>query len=680
MPQGSSHDAQAESLLQALRQTLLTQDVGGIDALIVALGQASPQIAAQTARILADHGLSERAARLYEQRGQLSQALSLFQQAGELLEAGRVSEQLGHDAQAESFYRKVDPLQPSHPGNRSAVHRLGLLLLRQGRTDEAVPMLQAARRALRTERQPATELLDELELQLAHGLVQLGLPDAAQPLHDSYRQRHPSAPLLLSDWLRLTPARRSDERLLLGRYRLGQLLGAGGMGRVFRADDVVTGQTVAIKLLPQSSQHGHSSQAWQRFCAEAKILKALRHPNIVTLLDFSDAAGLLVMEYMRGGSLGELPLPLSLPKLARILIDVTTGLEVAHGAAVLHRDIKPHNLFLDEAHRTKIGDFGAALLGQLGATQTESIVGTLAYISPEQLDGQPLSFATDLYSLGVTMFQLLTGSLPFVGPDWVSQHLYQPAPDPRSLRPDVPPPWSMLCQQLLSKSAAERPASLEALLVQLRQLPTEDRAEPVTLQLGQRPSADAQLEPITERTKDDPSTQLHPSQTQSPAAVVARTPHSEIVHSVDLRLGRSLWIERFAPGSFDTEPGQAQRRWLQKMAQLGGPGLQRVLRIVETSAQPEVHYEEPIGHKPTEQAPLSVAHESLLHKTLSAIHRSGICHGTVSSSVLVEKHGPLLIVAGQGPLVAPHAAACSDPTADDDFTQLASLGQRRKRT
>lgn len=680
MPPRSSHDAQAESLLQALRQTLATQDVGGIDALIAALGQASPQIAEQTARILTDHGLSERAAQLYEQLGALGRAQSLYLQAGELLEAGRLAEQLGDAAQAESLYRQADPTQRTRSGTRAASHRLGLLLLRQGRTAEAVPMLQAARRVLLQDRQPAPELLDELEPLLAQGLCQLGLPDAALPLHAAYRQRHPSAPPLVSDWLAQAPMQRSDDRLVLGRYRLGPLLGAGGMGRVFRANDVVTGQSVAIKLLPLSSQHGQGSQAWQRFCSEARILATLRHPNIVTLIEFSDAAGLLVMEYMRGGSLGEQPLPLSLPKLARILLDVTTGLEVAHSAAVLHRDIKPHNLFLDEAHRTKIGDFGAALLGQLGATQTESIVGTLAYISPEQLDGQPLGIATDLYSLGVTMFQLLTGSLPFVGPDWVSQHLHQPAPDPRSLRPDVPIPWSMLCQQLLAKSPAERPASLEALQARIRQLPVEEEAGPATLRLEQRPSADAQLEPIATPAEDTLSMKplSHTAQTQ--ATLVAQTPHSEIFHCVDLRLGRSLWIERFAKGIFDTEHGQAQRRWLQTMAKLGGPGLQRVLRMVETDSQPEVHYEEPIGYRPSEKAPLSVAHESLLRKTLSAIHRSGVTHGTVSSSVLVEKHGPLLLVAGQGPLVAPQAAFGSDQAAGDDLAQLASLGYRRNST
>jgi serine/threonine protein kinase len=126
----------------------------------------------------------------------------------------------------------------------------------------------------------------------------------------------------------------------------------------------------------------------------------LRHPSIVAIHDFSETAGILVMEYMRGGSLGEQPLPLPLGKARRVLLDVTAGLVAAHAAAVLHRDLKPHNLFLDEAHNTKIGDFGAALLAQLGATQTESLVGTLAYMSPEQLDGRPLSFATDLYSLG----------------------------------------------------------------------------------------------------------------------------------------------------------------------------------------------------------------------------------------------------------------------------------------
>jgi len=665
----SSHAAQAESLLEALQKTLGTQDVGGVDALIRALGESTPTMIRRTARLLAEHGLSERAAALYEQIGDLRPALALFEQAGLAAEAGRLAEQLGDESEAEALYRQSSDPTATRPGRdpRSPAQRLGLLLLRQGRSEEAVKVLQAARWKLLEQSTPMGMLLDELEPAIAAGLSQLGLPEAGLPLLDAYRTRHPQAPLAMQDWLAAQPVTAHEPpKLLLGRYRLQKLLGAGGMGRVFRAEDVVTKQPVAIKLLPLSATGSEGSQKWQRFCTEANILRTLRHPSIVAIHDFSETAGILVMEYMRGGSLGEQPLPLPLGKAKRVLIDVTAGLVAAHAAAVLHRDLKPHNLFLDEAHNTKIGDFGAALLAQLGATQTESLVGTLAYMSPEQLDGRPLSFATDLYSLGVTLFQLLTGRLPFVGPDWVAQHLSQPAPDPRMWRPQLPAAWVTLCQQLLAKSPMERPASLEALRTLASQLPVEEQPSADSPKPGSLPSADDVLSPHLEGVSEptlQPSGLIPTDKTP-----YSKTPYSELFHHLDVRLARSLTVERFAPGGFESATGVRHLHWLRTMARLGGPGLQRVLRIVLDREQPEVHYEEPVGMHPSAEAPLTAHHAAILEQTLTAIHQAAEVHGSVAGSILIEKHGPLLLIAGRGPLSWSEPA----PSAHQDREALAA--------
>ncbi len=664
MSSESSHDAQAESLLEALHKTLGTQDIGGVDVLLQALGQSSPTMVRRTARLLVEHGLSERAAALYEQVGDLRPALALFEQAGLAAEAGRIAEQLGEESEAEALYRQSSDPTVTRPGRdpRSPAQRLGLLLLRQGRSAEAVKVLQAARWKLLEQSTPSGALLDELEPAIAAGLCQLGLPEAGLPLLDAYRERHPQAPVAMQDWLVTPPvATPTPPKLLLGRYRLQKLLGAGGMGRVFRAEDAVTKQPVAIKLLPLSATGSEGSQKWQRFCTEAHALRTLRHPNIVAIHDFSDRAGILVMEYMRGGSLGEQPLPLSLGKAKRVLLDVTAGLVAAHAAAVLHRDLKPHNLFLDEAHNTKIGDFGAALLAQLGATQTESLVGTLAYMSPEQLDGRPLSFATDLYSLGVTLFQLLTGRLPFVGPDWVAQHLSQPAPDPRMWRPQLPTAWAMLCQQLLAKSPAERPTSLEALRTLALRLPVEEQPSAGSPKPGSLPSADDVLLPHLEGVSE-PTTQ------PSGLIPIEKTPHSELFHLLDVRLARGLTVERFAAGGFESATGVRHLRWLRTMARLGGPGLQRVLRIVLDRERPEVHYEEPIGMRPSAEAPLSAHDLAIVEQTLTAIHQAAEVHGSVGDSILIEKHGPLLLIAGRGPLAWSEPA----PSAQTDRAALAA--------
>lgn len=671
---------QADRFVAALRRALHAHDLLQLAQLWQKLPASSPQTLRASAALFEQHGLYERAAILRERAGELRQAQVLWQQAGLFTESGRVAEQLGDEQAAEALYREAadagltrsvpelpEPGEPHdlHVPERGAELRLGLLLFRQGRTTEALPPLQAARRQQLSQAVPDGTILDELEPVIASGLVQHGLAEAALPLLESFRRRHPDAPPAVTDWLAPKPSEpREPPKLLLGRYRLQKLLGAGGMGRVFLAEDVVTMQPVALKLLPLTSALGDSSPHWQRFCAEAQILRALHHPQIVAIHDFSAAAGILVMEYLRGGSLGDQPLPLSLGKTQRILLDVTAGLLAAHGASVLHRDLKPHNLFLDPAHNTKIGDFGAALLAQLGATQTESLVGTLAYMSPEQLSGQPLTFASDLYSLGVTLFQLLTGRLPFVGPDWASQHLSQPPPDARELRPQLPAPWAELCQQLLAKRPQDRPPSLEALLEQARRLPVpmpgaldDETVRPAQLRLGSLPAADEALRPAIETAPE----RSEPPRGQT---LIGQTNHSELFHFIDARLARGLHVERFSVEHFQSAQGQRHLHWLRTMARLGGPGLQRVLRIVLDGPQPEVHYEEPIGRQPSKDLRLDARAGMLLQKTLAAIHSAGEVHGTVADSILIERYGPLLLLSGRGPLSWPAGERLPDPQTD----------------
>src|SRR6185295_5795979 len=142
------------------------------------------------------------------------------------------------------------------------------------------------------------------------------------------------------------------------------------------------------------------------------------------------------------------------------------GLRAAHAHGVVHRDIKPANVFLGAAGEAKLGDFGVAHLQELGATQTGGFIGTLAFMSPEQITGAPLSYACDVYALGVTLFQMLTGHLPFLGPDFVGAHLGTPPPPPSSHKPALSP-FDALLARMLAKDPRARHESLEELAREL---------------------------------------------------------------------------------------------------------------------------------------------------------------------------------------------------------------------
>src|SRR4029077_4460546 len=207
-----------------------------------------------------------------------------------------------------------------------------------------------------------------------------------------------------------------DREIVAGRYRLDRLLGAGASGRVFLATDEVTNRQIAIKMFFAAGARGGA--AYERFVREARLASTLRHPSLVEVYDVSVERGFLVMEFLPGGSLAQRMAAgerLSALHVRRMALDVIGGLEAAHHRGVVHRDVKPANIFFDARGTAKLGDFGVAHLVDLGQTQTGGLIGTLAYMSPEQITGAPISIAADLYALGVTVFEVVTGRLPFLG-------------------------------------------------------------------------------------------------------------------------------------------------------------------------------------------------------------------------------------------------------------------------
>jgi len=257
------------------------------------------------------------------------------------------------------------------------------------------------------------------------------------------------------------------ETLIAGRYRLDELLGRGGMSEVWAATDLELGRRVALKLLAPNEDNA-------RFEREARAVAALGHPNVTQLYDYGESGGrpFMVLEYLAGGSLEELLRAngaLADADTHRIASEIAAGLAHAHARGVVHRDLKPSNVLFDEEGRAKLADFGIARLavGEGTLTEAGTVLGTAAYISPEQAAGLPATPASDVYSFGVLLFRMLTGTLPFVSEDplaLVVAHRDEPPPLVAELRPDAPPALAATADAALAKDPSARPADGATLL------------------------------------------------------------------------------------------------------------------------------------------------------------------------------------------------------------------------
>jgi hypothetical protein len=262
--------------------------------------------------------------------------------------------------------------------------------------------------------------------------------------------------------------------MLAGRYRLESRIALGGMGEVWRAADAVLGRPVAVKLL-RAEYAGHP-EAMTRFRAEAQRAAALSHPNIAHVYDFGEAtpggAAYLVMELVNGPSLAVLLAagPLGPALVMDVLAQAAAGLQAAHAAGLVHRDIKPGNLLLSRDGLVKITDFGIAYAaGAAPVTQTGMIVGTPAYLAPERVAGRSAGPPSDLYSLGVAGYECLTGAPPFTGvpAEVAAAHLHRSLPP---LPPSVPPGVAAFIAELTAADPAARPASAGAAAARAAQL------------------------------------------------------------------------------------------------------------------------------------------------------------------------------------------------------------------
>ncbi len=588
---------------------------------------------------------------LAEEIGDFNRAIDHYTRAHKPLDAGRLLEAQGRDRDAGRLLERA--LDLASEAERSPIQlALGRILARRGAYPEAARLLQDARKR--------PELRIEAQRHLIATLAAMGLREGARDALLELRASDDTLPADLDVYLRAwrdqTAERKTarDREVIAGRYRLERLLGAGASGRVFLATDEIAGRQVAIKMFFASGARGGA--AYERFVREARLASTLKHPSLVEVYDVSVERGFLAMEYLPGGSLAQRINTgdrMGAALVRRLTLDIIGGLEAAHHRGVVHRDVKPANIFFDARGTAKLGDFGVAHLVDLGQTQTGGLIGTLAYMSPEQITGAPISIAADLYALGITVFEAVTGRLPFLGPDFIAQHLGEEAPPASSVAENVAHGWDPILAGLLVKNPRDRTPTLADLRRQLEALDLGG-----TARMGPRPRRASQphsIAAIAEENEVGPRYQF-----ETP---LGTTPVSQLARAVDTVLDRSVVLERFDASEEATAALERSRL----LGRAATPFVQRALsldRVTRTAV-----FEAPAGASLAESKPPLPAAELMrvlkrLARGAAAIHILGGSHGAISLATVVLDDGavPTIMAAGLGP-VAP-----SQPL--DDVTAL----------
>jgi eukaryotic-like serine/threonine-protein kinase len=264
--------------------------------------------------------------------------------------------------------------------------------------------------------------------------------------------------------------------LIAERYELRELVGTGGMSSVYKAHDRLLERTVALKVLHERFMS--DDEHVERFKHEARAVAQLSHPNIVTVIDRGERDGrqFIVFEYVDGENLKALVVreaPLAERDAVRLVLQIARALAFAHQHGLVHRDVKPQNVLLPEDGEVKVTDFGIArsLDVEGGITQTGTVMGTSDYIAPEQARGAKATAQTDVYALGIVLYELLTGEVPFTGDNFVAvamQHINEPVPSVRERRPDVSPRLDAAVRRALAKNPRDRFPSMEAFAAELQ--------------------------------------------------------------------------------------------------------------------------------------------------------------------------------------------------------------------
>lgn len=280
----------------------------------------------------------------------------------------------------------------------------------------------------------------------------------------------------------------SGQKTIAERYQLANEIGRGSMGIVYQAHDILLERDVALKQL--APHLAHDPAFTERFVREARALAKLSHPNIVQVFDFlsTDSGIWIAMELVNGEELEDKltrGIPLAMETCIKLGIQLSNAMGYAHGNGVIHRDFKPANVLVPADGEAKIMDFGLARIVQSSTyTQVGTVMGSAAYMSPEQAAGKDAAPATDIYAFGVTLYRMATGKLPFTGDPQsiVAQHLSQTPVVPQQHNSGISDELNRLIMQMLAKAPGERPLSMLEVMQQLQCIPvTDNQGKQVTV-------------------------------------------------------------------------------------------------------------------------------------------------------------------------------------------------------
>jgi tetratricopeptide (TPR) repeat protein len=426
---------------------------------------------ANAARVFVEIEDWANAADAFDEAGDIPGRIGALEAQGEFLQAAGLASEIDDRARG---IRLLQQVAPQHPDYGRACELLVLAFEQEGHLDLAAHQLER-----RLELMDSDESSPQLVFHLAELLEELGDDERALDVFEILRDREPTYPKVATriEGLRkkLSESFRQGASDAFGsvpgatafvaktRYEILDEIGSGGMGRVYRARDRRLGREVALKRMPESLRD-HPA-AISLFLGEAQAAARMNHPNIVTLYDADQEQGhfFITMELLHGLPLNEVLRehgPFDGVDTARLGLQACAGLAYAHAQAIVHRDIKTANLFITKEKALKIMDFGLAKMVEAVRDQNATLIaGTPLYMAPEQAAGNVVDGRTDLYGLGVTLFELSTGRLPFFEGDVAEQHRHAAPPDPTTLVPGYPPALATLIMRMLSKRPEDRPAS-----------------------------------------------------------------------------------------------------------------------------------------------------------------------------------------------------------------------------
>ncbi len=583
----------------AAREALLSGDPGA--ALTFAAEAGDVTLGEEALAALEGLGpMRERIALTLETRGHAVWAARLFEAAEKPRDAARAYEKAGDAVRAARLLEAAQDVVAAAKVLEGAMRRApdryafhvayGALLLRYGKPEHASRALQKV---------PAHSKERRLALTwLVRGLHELGYTQAeAEAAHELGRLGGP-ADVTIDE--RPQAAVRSR---LFGRYEVLREVASSPSARVVECMDTVRSEHVAVKIFAGYDARGAGRDALARFEREVRVLSALDHPNVLPLRDYLPEGPALVLAWMKGGTLDAMlrKEPIAPARAVEIAGAVLLALGEAHRVGVLHRDVKPANVLFDDAGVTRLGDFGAAHLGDLSATATAGLIGTLAYMSPEQREGRPSTVKSDLYGVGAILWEMLTGERPVSG-DHVPDSTTQPAAGYRA-RP----------------SGVHRDLDVRHDSVVLRLLEEDPERRPADAYAARRELTALKWASTIERT---------------PLKKASEFPRPEVRGSARLELGADgLLFDTWTGRPVECIPlddvtlGRAR-----VLAQLELPLLQPVLRVDRDGGAIW------LGHPnaPRVSRPLGPDDAARLRDTLATLHAEGFVHGHVEASYLRE--------------------------------------------